>query len=343
MARGRALRTETRPTREDVARKANTSGTTVSRVLSGRTDFQVAPEVRARVLEAARELGYSPNAAAQALRSGRTGMIAFWMCLGYSRYRSQVSDHMQRLLNDAELLMAVTDADHEYLFEHSLTRALRLPADGIIAFDSWAAAGAFTQLHDRERPNVPFVSMGAYWSDAYSYVAIDLRAGAEEATRHLIEKGRQKIAYLAPWNSGLLTSGPRYEGFRDQTIAAGREPRTIAVESSSIDAFEASLRLLEGTDDFPDAILCVNDDLAMDGVVALERLGLRAGQEIALVGFNGTEGTERGSVPVSTVRQPIEEMCDLALRFLKAQFDEPAADLQQRVLKPELIVRQSSE
>lgn len=338
VARGRSSRTENRPTREDVARKANTSGTTVSRVLSGRTDFQIDPEVRARVMEAARALGYSPNPAAQALRSGRTGMIAFWMCLGYSRYRSQVADCMQKLLGEAGLLMAVADADNEVLFEHSLHRALRLPVDGIIAFDAWAAAGTFANLHAGQRPAVPFVSMGAYWTDAYSFVAVDLKAGAEEATRHLIDTGRRKIAYLAPWNSGLLTDGPRYEGYRDVVAAARLEVRTIAVESTTIDAFEAALREQA---ELPDAILCVNDDLAMDGVIALERLGLRAGQEVALVGFNGTEGTERGTVPISTVRQPIEEMCGLALQFLKAQFEDPD-DLQQRVLRPELIVRESS-
>ncbi len=266
-------------------------------------------------------------------------MIGFWMCLGYSRYRSQVADEMQKLLGDAGLLMAVTDADHELLFEHSLARALRLPVDGIIAFDAWASAGAYAELQSGQRPNAPFVSMGAYWSEAYSYVAVDLKAGAEEATRHLIETGRNDIAYLAPWNSGLLTEGARYEGFRDQMAAAGRAPRTIAVESSSIDGFEAALREQPV---LPDAILCVNDDLAMDGVIALERLGLKAGDDIALVGFNGTEGTERCSVPITTIRQPIEEMCRLALSFLQAQLQDPKAPLQQRRLNPELIVRESS-
>jgi len=341
MPRGRSERTESRPTREDVAKLAKTSGTTVSRVLSGR-EFQISPEVRSRVLKAARELGYSPNAAATALRSGRSGMIGFWMCLGYSRYRSQVADQMQRILSDEGLAMAVTDADHEYIFEHSISRAMRLPVDGIIAFDAFAAAGAFTELHNGLPPNIPFVSMGAYWSPAYSYVGIDLKAGAEMATDHFISLGRRRLAYLAPWNSGLLTDGPRYEGFRDRAMEAGLEPKTIAVESSTVDSLEESFRELQSSGNLPDAIFFVNDDLAMDAVPALERMGLCAGRDVALVGFNGTEGTERGGVPISTVRQPIEEMCHLAFQFLQAQWDDPKSPVQQKLLKPELIVRASS-
>ena len=70
-----------RPTREDVAKVANISGATVSRVLSGRNDLSIAPETRARVLEAAEKLGYRPNAAARTLMTGRSGLVGFWMDL----------------------------------------------------------------------------------------------------------------------------------------------------------------------------------------------------------------------------------------------------------------------
>jgi len=329
-----------RPTREDVAKRANISGTTVSRVLSGRLDFQISPEVRERVLQAAQELGYTPNAAAKTLRSGRADLIGFWMCLQYSRYRSQVVDEMQRILFDEGLSMAVSDADQEYLFHHTLDRALRLQVDGIIAFDGFAAAAAFAQRHKHSKVHVPFVSMGAYWTEAYSYVAVDLKAGAIEATEHLLNTGRRRISYLAPGTSGLLTDGDRYEGFRDVMVREGLEAETIDISASTIDAIEDALKERKGR--LPDAILCVNDDLAMDAVLALERLGLQAGKDVALVGFNGTEGTERGACPITTVRQPIEEMCATAYRFLKAQIDQPGSPPQQRTLKPTLIVRQSS-
>lgn len=283
-----------------------------------------------------------PNAAAQALRGGRTGLIAFWMCLGYSRYRSQVADEMQKVLSEAGLAMAVCDADNEFIFEHSLDRVLRLPVDGIVALDGFVAAGAFAERYHRQAPPVPFVSMGAYWTDAYSFVGVDLHVGAVAAAEHLLERGRRRIAYLAPWNSGLLTEGPRYEGYREAMLRAGREPVALSVESSGVDAIAASLGQAQAEGRLPDAIFFLNDDLAMDAVSALERLGLRPGDDVALVGFNGTEGTEKGSCPLSTVRQPVPEMCRLAYEFLQAQIDDPQAAPRQRMLEPELIVRRSS-
>jgi DNA-binding LacI/PurR family transcriptional regulator len=71
-------------------------------------------------------------------------------------------------------------------------------------------------------------------------------------------------------------------------------------------------------------------------------LGLVAGQDVALVGFNGTEGIDRAPCPISTVRQPIDAMCALTLEFLRAQIEDRTTPIQQTILKPELIIRESS-
>lgn len=338
----RAQNPVTRPTRNDVARLANISGATVSRVLSGRTDVSISPEARAKVLAAARELGYSPNPAAKALRAGKSGLIGFWMCLQYSRYRSQVVDEMRKVIHSTGFSMAVTDADEEYTLDQSFARVLRMPVDGIIAFDASASVHAFAEHQEELAPNVPFVSMGAYWSEARNYVGVDLRAGAEAAMDHLIGAGRKGIAYLAPYRSGLRFKGPRYEGYRAKMLEAGMEPTNISVEATTIEAVEEGIRERLESGLPLDAILCMNDDLAMDAAPALERLGLRVGKDVALVGFNGTEGIERSATPLTTVRQPIEKMCATAFQFLQAQMDDPSAPYQCCILKPELVIRESS-
>jgi LacI family transcriptional regulator len=311
-------------------------------VLSGRTDLSISPETRARVLDAAEKLGYRPNPMARALTSGRTGLVGFWMNLDYSRYRGQVLDHMRTLLGQTELALAVTDVDKEYTTGHSFERPLRVPVDGIIAFDNSASVEAFAREHDRLAPSVPFVSMGAYWSEAQSFVGVDLRAGAEDAMDHLLSTGRRRIAYMAPWTSDLIDSGPRYEAYRDKMAAAGLPASTIAVERVSyapvkdvlVECFE------KGT--LPEAILCMNDDLAIASSYVLQGLGVRAGQDVALVGFDGIEEAEHCPCPITTVRQPIQEMCALTFEFLQAQMDDPSSPLQQRVLKPELVIREST-
>lgn len=335
-------RTSGRPTRDDVAKYANISGATVSRVLSGRSDFSIAPETRAKVLEAARALGYMPNSAARALTKGRSGIIGFWMSLEFSNYRGQVLDCMRALLRGTEVSAAVTDIDEEYNFAHTFDRALRVPVDGIIAFDTSASVDAFARESDRLAPHIPFVSMGAYWSQSKSFVGIDLRKGADAAMTHLIGTGRRRIAYMAPWTSDLINSGPRYDAYIEAMNAAGYEPMTIAVETFAYTPIKEALHALHANQALPEAIVCMNDEAAVTASLVLQSLGVQIGPDVALLGFNGIEETAHTPVPITTVRQPISEMCTLAWQFLRAQMEDPSASLRQRILVPELVIREST-
>jgi DNA-binding LacI/PurR family transcriptional regulator len=331
-----------RPTRDDVARLANTSGATVSRVLSERTGLSISPATRERVLEAAKQLGYIPNTAARALISGKTGIVGFWMSLEYSRYRAQVLDCMRGLLHGADVALAVSDVDEQLNTLHSFDRALRVPVDGIIAFDNSASVDLFAREHGRLAPGKPFVSMGAYWSELKSYVGVDLYQGGRSAMTHLLATGRRRIAYLAPWTSGLIDSGPRFEAFRNALVEIGLPPRTIGFETVSFRHIQEALQEIVSERTLPDALLCMNDDTAITAATVLRDLGVQVGHAVAIVGFDGIEETAHCPVPITTVRQPIEEMCSRAWMFMKTQMEDPSAPLQQVVLTPELVIRASS-
>lgn len=246
------------------------------------------------------------------------------------------------LLGQTELAMAVTDIDEEYHWDRCFTRSLRVPVEGIIAFDASDSIEALGQSYDRLAPSTPFVSMGSYWSSAKSYVGTDLKSGAQDAMDHLLQTGRKRISYLAPWNSGLIDKGVRYEAYVERMQAAGLTCDTISAQgvTSALVGEALSERMACGPG--PDAILCMNDDLALASSVALTRAGVKVGSDIALVGFDGIAETEDCPCPITTVKQPINEMCDLALRFLRAQMEDPRAPLQQQVLKPTLVIRTSS-
>jgi DNA-binding LacI/PurR family transcriptional regulator len=331
-----------RPTRDDVARHANISGATVSRVLSGRADHAISPNTRARVLEAAKELGYVPNSAARALTSGKTGIVGFWVSLEYSRYRAHVMDHMRTLLRGSEFAMAVSDVDEEYNILHTFDRALRVPVDGIIAFDNSASVGDFTREYDRLAPSIPFVSMGAYWSELKSYVAVDLRQGADNAMQHLLGLGRKQIAYVVPWTSDLIDAGPRFEAYQSALLQAGLPARTVAVESVAFRHVKVAMDELVRTKSVPDALLCMNDETAIWSAQALADQGVKIGKDVAIVGFDGIEETAACPVPITTVRQPIEEMCRTAWNFLQVQMEDSSAPPQQAALVPTLVIREST-
>lgn len=325
-----------------MARYANISGATVSRVLSGRTDLSISPETRLRVLDAAQKLGYTPNSAAKALTCGHSGIVGFWMSLEYSRYRGQVLDCMRTLLRGTEVAMAVTDVDAEYNWAHSFDRALRVPVDGIIAFDNSASVEAFAKESSRLAPMIPFVSMGAYWSESKSYVGVDLKSGAEAAMSHLLSTGRKKIAYVVPWTSDLIDSGPRFEAYRDAMFNAGYESSTIGIQDVTYALIKDVLDNLVARKKVPEALLCMNDEIAIICATLLQHHGLNVGTDVAIVGFDGIEETEHCPVPITTVRQPIEEMCALAWQFMKAQMEDPSGPPLQRILIPNLVIREST-
>ncbi len=294
-------------------------------------------------MAAAEKLGYRPNSAARALTSGRTGIVGFWMSLEYSRYRGQVLDRMRTMLRGTEIAIAVTDVDEEYNWAHSFDRALRVPVDGIIAFDNSASVEAFASELERQNWGTPFVSMGAYWSERKSYVGVDLRAGADAAMTHLLSTGRKRIAYMAPWTSELIDTGPRHDAYRDAMVAAGLEPSTIAVERVEFEMIKDVLTEYRKGGRLPEAILCMNDEMAVASMFVLHGLGVKVGPDVALVGFDGIDETAHCPVPITTVRQPIEEMCTLSWQFLQEQMKDQSAPLQHRILVPELVIRESSQ
>jgi len=331
-----------RPTRDDVARQAQVSGATVSRVLSGRDDLSIAEETRVRVLAAAQRIGYQPNPTARALVTGRTGIVGFWMCLGYSRYRSHVVNRMQQVMTPSEFAMAITDVEEELSRRHTLSRAMRLGVDAIIAFDTPTAGGEFARARAASTGAIPFVSMGAYWTEATNFVGVDLYAGAVEAMRHLIATGRERIAYLHPATSEAWPIEARHAAYSAVLREAGYAPHGITTPDVTLATAWRCVRERLASGAQLDAILCHNDDMAIGAYRALCDLGLRAGPDIALVGCDGIEETEYLSCPLTTIQQPIDQMCTLAWQCLQSAMENPGGPLLQRVLKPKLVIREST-
>lgn len=331
-----------KPTRNDVAMRAQVSGATVSRVLSGQKGYFVSEEIRLRVFAAAQELGYQPNAAARALISGRAQIIGIWMCLGYSRYRAQVLDRMREILAKTDYAISVTDVEEDLFWRHSMARALRLPADGIVAFDTPTAGDAFAHSSKNKGEGTPFVGMGAYWSEATNYVGVDLRAGATEAMHHLLETGRKRIAYFNRPMSGAVAREARHEAYISTAEEAGREAILIPSPDFSFETAKASLLRYLEANPLPDALFCFNDDLALAAYWTLHELGVKVGSDVAIVGCDGIEETRHLACPITTIMQPVDEMCAQAWEILQAHIADPEAPLQHKVLKPKLVVRESS-
>jgi len=327
-----------RPTRNDVARQANVSGWTVSNVLNGHSDVSISDQTRRRVLEAAECLGYQPNNSARALATGRTRTIGMWMCLGYSRYRAHALHRMQQLIKYANFEIVVRDIEEELMKHGNPANAFKIPVDGIVTFDTPAGAAARRQ----GAAPLPIVSMGAYWSQGGDYVGVDLRAGAVDAMRHLIDTGRRRIAHLLPSTVTEESNEPRLSAYRETLEEAGLEPIYLYAPDLALATSRSIVSDFINDGGSIDAILCHDDGMAFGAHRALSDLNVKIGQDIALIGCDGIEETEYLSPPLSAIVQPTEEMCSIAWTFLENRIQDPGREPQQIVLKPRLAVRAST-
>ena len=332
-----------RPTLEDVAARAGVSRATASRALTGSP--RVTDETRAAVAAAAERLGYIPNRAARSLASHRTETVALVVSepsvhlfadpffAGTIRgIGAGLADSRYQLV----LLMSQSDADHERVERH----LLRGNADGVLLL----SARTDDPLPERLRgAGIPCVLAGrpADGTDV-SYVDADNVGGAEQAVTHLVAQGRTTIATI----NGPPTLPPgadRLIGWRKALLDAGRRPvRGLAAAGGFTrgGGTAAAAALLARRPDV-DGIFAASDLMAIGALDALRRAGRRVPEDVAVVGFDDSGLAESADPPLTTVRQPIDDIGWHMADLLLARLDRGAAP-SHVVLPTELVVRSSS-
>ncbi len=322
-------------TAKQIAKALGISPSTVSRVLNGRSTDFISEATRQRVLEAAREMNYRPHRAARALVTGKTGMVALWMYALDSSFHAQVIHLAERVLR----------RDRYDCLIYSLASDLSaMPSDsgqvdGILAHECIHQVRSFTA--GIAGKSIPLVSCGCYYLTEVDHVGIDLRAGVTQAITHLLEIGCRRIAYLV--NASSNHPGEcRGEAYRHVLHDAGLEPELIiAPDQSRVAARDAVREYLE-QHPAPDGIFCHNDQMAIGAYKALRDAGVRIPDDTAIVGCDGIEETEFLEIPLSTIVQPLEEMCQLSWEFLKWRMGQPNLPVQSAVLRPRFVIREST-
>ena len=325
-------------TLKDVASAAGVGQATASYVLNN-SPKPFSQGTRDRVWQAARTLGYQPNIAARTLATRRSQAIALWIANSHAPFFAQVIYQLQRQARQGgyELIIRemAGDPDRSPLSSHLST----WPVDGIIAFQGAAYVQAFLKATPVQR--MPFVSMGAYHEQCSDFITVDLATGAREAVQHLLGAGRRRIAFLVPALSKRAGEA-RHEAFWETMTAADLAPEYILTENKLRPDVRRTLRSYVQQHGCPDGIFCYNDDMALGAYRGLCDLGLRVPEQVALVGCDGIEDTEYLETPLSTIVQPVEEMCVLAWQFLDQRISEPSRPLQQGTVTARLAIRASS-
>jgi LacI family transcriptional regulator len=322
----------------DIADQLGLSSSTVSRVLSSKNRALISKATSHRVLMAAQEMRYRPNYAARSLATGRTNMIAFWSPGFHVSFFNTVAHQIQRKLRDNgyETIMGELGNSREKPFgELGLTR---WKVDGIIMNGSGDWLDAYLQNHPSRE--VPLVHISVQNSASVDLVWLDLYPASRQAVQSLLDGGRKRIAHMLTASTDY--AGGRRGAYQDVLREAGRKPEYISVPQGNRPDSRRMMKQYVRSHGCPDAIFCANDEMAIGAYRGLRDLGIKIPDDVALVGCDGIEDTEYLDTPLTTIVQPVKQMCDAAWQLLRARMDEPDAPIQRVVLEPQLVIRDSS-
>jgi LacI family transcriptional regulator len=274
-------------TLEDIGRLAGVSRSTVSRVINGSNSVSV--DVRARVQDVIRRTGYTPNAAARSLVSGRSGVIGL---LIPSRVHSIFEDpYFPRLIQGisaasnqsgttVSLFLSQDEVEEAERYMRVISSGF---VDGLIITATRMADPLMVRMAVAD---VPVVMIGRSEIGGISYVDVDNRGGARQAAMHLCGLGRRRIALVAaPVNT--IAGLDRLNGFVDGLASCGLalDPQLRADgDFTEVSGYRAMRQLLPMR---PDAVFAGSDTMAMGVLRALREEGVRVPQDVAVVGFAG--------------------------------------------------------
>ncbi|MCI3239094.1 MULTISPECIES: LacI family DNA-binding transcriptional regulator [Streptomyces] len=331
-----------RPTIKTVAARAGVGRTTVSRVVNG-SDL-VSADARARVLAAIKELNYVPNTVARGLVTSRTNAVALVIPESASRLGSEpffaalirgVSEALADNRTQLQLMLVRDQAEREQLTESVAARRV----DGVLLVSVHADDPLPAMLEEMGLPTV--LAGRRDIGERLSYVHADNTGGAAQAVRHLLGSGRSKVATIAgPLDMDVGRS--RLEGWRTAHHEAGVTASQVLVETGDF-SWESGRRamhsLLERAPDL-DAVFAASDLMALGALDELRRQGREVPGDVAVIGFEDSLA-RYAHPPLTTVRQPVEELGRTMVRILAAITQEGGAR-QQLMLPTELVVRESA-
>ncbi|KFG00922.1 LacI family transcriptional regulator [Streptomyces scabiei] len=338
-----------RVTLESVARHASVSMQTVSNVINA--PHRVRPETLARVQAAIEELNYRPNQASRTLRTRRSRLIGARIEPPRDGVNGAVLAHFLQSLTARTqkagyriVVFTATDDDHECSLYEQLLDDHDL--DAFVLHATHAGDRRTAWLTERR---VPFVTFGRPWGAApdapepHGWVDVDGAQGTLAATRHLIEAGHRRIAFLG-WPEGFEVGDDRRGGWSSLLAVSGIDVPAgydRGVPDGLDTGREAAAAMLDLPTP-PTAIVCASDSLALGAWTEITARGLRPGADVAVVGFD--DSPTAAVVGLSSVAQPYEEAAAACLRMLQELLAAPKKSLSLPapvLLPPRLVVRAS--
>jgi LacI family transcriptional regulator len=328
---------------KDVARLANCSIKTVSRVIN--SEPYIADETRNRVLAAIRDCGYSPNLSARRLVQQKSYAICILVYPGFMQPASAILTRLLDISYEENYdLMLQT---YYPTFPRSRRKFAEFVSgnrfDGFITTPPCEADGFIVDLLDTYK--IPLVQINPFdqttkLNPNHIIVVSNDKLGSRLAAQHLVNLGHRRIACLrGPRN--LRASYDRLDGYKAVMNESGLDIRSDYLQDSefTFDGGYTATKILLSLNEPPTAIYAASDEAAQGVIYASQELGVRVPEQLSICGHDDVLSASRMWPGLTTIHQPGEDLLEHALRLLIDSLKKNTAGDKPEVLEPRLIVR----
>ncbi len=332
----------------DVAKRANVSITTVSRVINGST-HPVSEDTRARVLQATSELGYSPSALAKAMVTRATRIVGVIVGDATDPYFASIVRGIEDVARSMGYLVIVCNSDRVPEIEIKYVTTLHdYRVDGVIfagggLVDPEYLSAIQPKLDSFSQRGAAIVTMGKHLFPSLA-VEVDNEQAVKDAAEHLIGLGHRSIAYISgPVH--VTTSELRLKGFRAALDAHGLpfDPDLLLPGSYTYASGLSAAEQIVSLKHRPTAILASNDMMAIGCTVGLRQAGWRIPSEVSLMGIDDITPAVFVDPPLSTVALPLYKQGAIGMEYLVKLLNGEVAPTETIMLGHELIIRASTD
>jgi LacI family transcriptional regulator len=324
-------------TLQDVAKAANVSTMTVSRVVRGQAK-RVTPETTQHVKAVIEKLGYQPDIVAKSLRGDSTKTIGLMLSdfggYFFSSCARAIDDFARQsgysvMLAGSHEDIAAEESQFEMFMMRRIEGMLIVPTTGNHSF-----------LKTANRRNIPIVALDREIEDlSIDTVVVENKNGSKNAVNHLLDHGHRRIACIGG-EARLYTVAKRIEGYQAAMAERGFEP--MVYEGTTNEAVASCVAKAVSGRKPATAIFAVNNVASLAVVQALASLKLTAGTDIALIGFDDFQAARSLSPGLTVIRQPASEVGRTAAGLLLERMENPGPSKRKKIVLPtELIIRES--
>jgi LacI family transcriptional regulator len=323
---------------KDVAREANVSVASVSRVLNGHGN--VTDETRDRILSAAERLHYIPNSGARSLITRRTDTIGVILPDMHGEFFSEIVRGIDVAARARGLHLLVSGSHGDAAETAAAIRAMSGRVDGLLVMSPHADEAMLAQNLPSGLPTVLMNTRVA--GNKYSSLAVDNYGGAYVMVSHLVECGHRRIALISGPDDNF-DAQERLRGYREALAALlpNAHEQVLRGDFSEESGYLAGKQIL-ALRERPQAIFAANDMMAIGCLFALTEAGVQVPRDVSLAGFDDVPIARYITPPLTTVRVQIADLGGRALEHLALTIEDPEhAKVSAQVLRPELVVRAS--